>query len=91
MKILLVEFNTEVERENILEMTIGNGSLLQDSIDNGVKIVTLATSKNLFLKSMMFLHQNITKCTWTSPDGKTHKQTAHKLIDRRWNFRTFDV
>jgi len=39
----------------------------------------------------MFLHQNIHKCTWTSPDGKTHNETDHILIDRRWNSSILDV
>jgi len=29
---------------------------------------------------MMFLHRNIHKYTWTSPDGKTHKQIEHILV-----------
>jgi hypothetical protein len=47
IKILLVDFNAKVGRENIFKPTIGNESLHQDSNDNGVKIVNFATSKNL--------------------------------------------
>jgi len=50
--------------------------------DNGVRIVNIATTKNLFVKSTMFQHRNIHKHTWTSPDGKIHKQTDHILIER---------
>jgi hypothetical protein len=28
---------------------------------------------------------------WTSPDGKTHTQFDHILIDRRWNLSRFNV
>ena len=71
MKILLGDFNANVGGENIFKPTIGNESLQQHSNDNGVRIVTFATSKTLVVKSMMFPHQNIHKYTWTSPDGKT--------------------
>ena len=71
MKILLGDFNAKVGRENIFRQTIGNDTLHQDSIDNSVRIVNFATSKNLVVKSTLFLHQNIHKCTWTFLDGKT--------------------
>jgi len=54
MKILLGDFNANVGRENIFKRTIGNESLRQHSNDNGVRIVTFATSKNLVVKSKMF-------------------------------------
>ena len=68
--------------ENIFKPTIGIESLHQDSNDNGVRIVNFATSKNLVVKSMMFPHRNIHKYTWYSPDGNTHHQIDHILIDR---------
>jgi hypothetical protein len=85
MKILLGDFNAKVAREVTFKQTIGNESLHQDSNDNGVRAVNFATSKNLVVKSTMFPHQNIHKYTWTSPDGKTHNQINHILIDRRWH------
>jgi len=90
MKILLGDFNAKVGRENIFKPTIGNESLHQDSNDNGVRIVNFATSKNLVLKSTMFPHRNIRKYTWTSPDGQTHNQIDHILIDRRWHSSIID-
>jgi hypothetical protein len=39
----------------------------------------------------MFLHRNIHKLPWTSPDGKTHNQIDHILIDRRRHSSILDV
>ena len=91
IKILLGDFNAKLGREDNLKLTVGNESLDQDNIDNGIRIVKLATSKNLVVKSTMFLHQNIHKYTWTSPDGKTHNQIYHILIDKRRLSSILDV
>jgi hypothetical protein len=72
-----------VGKEDTFNPTIGNESLHEDSNDNGVRVVNLATSKNLVVKSTMFPHRNIHKYTRTSPDGKTHNQIDHVSIDRR--------
>jgi len=90
MKILLRDFNAKEGRQNIFKPTFGNESLHQDSNDNGVRIVNFATSINLVVKSTMFLHEDIHKYTWTS-NGKTHNQTDHILIHRRWHSSILDV
>jgi hypothetical protein len=63
----------------------GNESLHEISNDNEVRLVNVATPKNLRVKCTMFPHRNIHKYvyTWTSPDGKTHNQIDHSLVDRR--------
>jgi len=88
---LLGDFNAKVGRGNIFKSTIGQESLHQDSNDNGVRIVKFATSKNLVINSTMFLRRNIHKYNWTSPDGKTHSQIDHILIDRRRHWSVLDV
>jgi len=47
-------------------------------------LVNFVTSENLVVKSTMFLLRNIRKYTWSTADGKTHKQIDHILIDSRW-------
>jgi hypothetical protein len=39
----------------------------------------------------MFPHRNIHKYTWTPPDGKTHNQIEHILVDRRRYSNVLDV
>jgi hypothetical protein len=90
MKILLGDFNAKVGRKDIFKPTIGNESLHEIRDDNGVRLVNVATSKNLRVKSTMFPHRNIHKYTWTSPDGKTHNQIDHIPVDRRRHSNVLD-
>jgi hypothetical protein len=90
MKILLGNFNAKVGREDIFNPTIANESLHEISNDNGIRLVNFATSKNLRVKSTMFPHLNIHKYTWTSPDGKTHNQIDHILVDSRRHSNVLD-
>jgi len=59
MKILLGDFNAKVGRENIFKPTFGNESLHQHINDNGVRIVTFATSKNIVKYGQLQKQQNI--------------------------------
>jgi hypothetical protein len=81
MQIMSRDFNHKIRREEILKPTIGNESLHEIGNDNGVRLIDFATSKKLEVKSIMFPHCNIRKYTWTSPDGKTHNQIDHILVD----------
>jgi hypothetical protein len=76
---------------DIFKPTIGNESLYEISNDNGVRVVNFATSKHLVVKSTVFPHHSIHKYIWTSPDGKTHNQINHILIDRRRHSSILDV
>jgi hypothetical protein len=91
MTILLGDFNAKVGRENIFKPTIGNESLYEINNDNGVGVVNFATSKNLGVESTMFPHRKIHKYTWNSPEGNTHNQIDHVLIDTRRHSNILDV
>jgi Cdc6-like AAA superfamily ATPase len=88
---ILLDLNDKVGREDSFKPTIGIESLHEISDDNGVRVVNFATSKNLTVKSTMFPHCNIHKFTLISPDGKTHNQIDHILIDRRRHSNILDV
>ena len=49
MKILFGDFNAELGRQDIFNLTIENDSINQDN-NNGVRIVNFAKSKNLVVK-----------------------------------------
>jgi hypothetical protein len=86
MKILL-DFNAKVGKEDIFKPIIGNESLHEVSNDNGVRVVTLASSKNLIVKSTTFPHRDIHKHIWTSPDGVTHKSDRSCLDRQKTTFK----
>ena len=91
MKVLLGDFNAKVGQEDIFKPTIGKESLHKISNDNGVRLVNFATSKNLIVKSTTFLHKNIHKETWISPNGQTHNQIDHIFINRRRQPSILDI
>jgi len=53
--------------------------------------MNFVTSQILAVNSTLFPLQNIHKHTRTSPDGKTHNQIVHILIDWRWHSSVLDV
>jgi exonuclease III len=91
MKILMGDFSAKVGREDIFKPIISNRSLHEASNDNGVRVVNFATLKYLIVKSTTFLHCNIQKHAWTSPDGVTHNEIDHVLIDKRRHSNILDV
>jgi hypothetical protein len=76
--------------EDIIKPTIGNESLHEISIDNGVRLENFPHVKTT-VKSTMAPHRNIHKYIWTSPDGKTHNEIDHILVDRRRHSNVLDV
>jgi endonuclease/exonuclease/phosphatase family metal-dependent hydrolase len=89
--VLFGDFNTKVGREDLFKLATRNESLHEISNDHGVRLVNFATSKHLRVKSTMFPHRNIHKYTWTSPDGNTHNQIDHIVVDRRRRSNVLDV
>jgi hypothetical protein len=91
MNFLLGDFNAKVGREDIFKTTISNESLHEISNDNEITVVKLPHPRILTVRSTMFSHRNIHKFTSISPDGKTHNQIEHILIDRRRRSNVLDV
>jgi hypothetical protein len=58
MTILSGHFNAKLRKEDNFKRTIRNESLKENIIDNGVRVVNFATSKNLVVKSTTFSHGN---------------------------------
>ena len=91
MQILLGDLNEKLWRKFIFKPIFGNKSLHQYNTDHNVRRVKFATSTIQVFESAMFPHRNIHTYSWSSPDGKTHNQIDHILIDRRWDASILDV
>jgi hypothetical protein len=83
MNILLGDITAKVGKEDVFKPIICNESLHEASNDNRVRVVNFATLKYLIVQNTTFPDSNIHKYTWTSPDGVTHNQIDHVLIDKR--------
>ncbi|KAG7296948.1 hypothetical protein JYU34_019852 [Plutella xylostella] len=90
-KILLGDFNAQVGQEDIFIPTIGRHSKHEISNDNGIRLISFASSKGMVIKSTMHPHKDIHKGTWKSPDGRTVNQIDHVLIDDRHKNTIRDV
>jgi len=55
---MFLEINAILGREDLYKTTIGNDSWHENSGANGVRVVKLAISKNLFAKSTIMQLQN---------------------------------
>jgi len=86
-----LQYKTGREDTRIFKPTTGNERLCEITNDNGAGVVTSMIPKNQTVKNAMFPHYSIHKYTWVSPDGKTHNQIDHVLIDKRRHSNIFDV
>jgi hypothetical protein len=81
IKVILGDFNAKVGREEGFKPVMGNQSLHDVSNDNGLRLITFATSVGMVVGSTMFPHKQIHKATRKSPDRSTQNQIDHILID----------
>ncbi|XP_045494840.1 craniofacial development protein 2-like [Colias croceus] len=91
VKILLGDFNAKVGKEEVFMPAIGRHSKHDRSNDNGIRLISFASSKNMVIMSTVFPHKNIHKGTWKSPDGQTVNQIDHVLVDSRHKNSIKDV
>jgi hypothetical protein len=54
MNILLRDFNAKIGKEDIFKPTIGNDCLREIGNDNGVRVLSFTTLKNLIVKGTVF-------------------------------------
>ena len=91
--VLLVigDFNARVGNNNEGRDKIMGRNGCGNINDNGHRLCDLCEDNNLAIGGTLFPHKEIHKMTWTSPDGKTHTQIDHIIINNKWNNSLLDV
>ena len=62
-----------------------------DLTNNGERVINLCEENKLIIAGTIFMHRNIHKLTWTSPDGQTQSQIDHIIINSKWRGSLQDV
>jgi hypothetical protein len=91
MNMVIRDFNAKIGKEEIYQDTVGRHNLHEKTNDNGQRVIYFAVSKDLVVSSTCFPHRDINKYTWTSPDGTTHNQIDHVLVERRNASNIMDI
>lgn len=58
VKIIMVDFNRQIEQESQYRLTIGQNSL-HSLIDNGTRIINFATLKVLIVRNIYFPYKHV--------------------------------
>lgn len=83
IKILIGDFNAKVGNNNSnLKSVMGTHGLGTVRNDNGDRLVDLCARHHLFIGGTKFIHKNIHKYTWESPDGRTRNQIDHIMVSK---------
>lgn len=69
VKIILGDFNVKIGKDIGFKPTIGQHSLHDYSNDNGVRVISFASSKYTTISSTFFPRKHIHKQTWMFPGG----------------------
>jgi hypothetical protein len=91
LKIVMGDFNSQIGADNAgWEDTIGTEAI-GERTDNGERLLSLCSTNKMKIGGSLFMHKNIHKGTWRSPDGQTVNQIDHFCISRRWATSLQDV
>ncbi|CAJ0588207.1 unnamed protein product [Cylicocyclus nassatus] len=89
-KFIVGDFNAKIEMPLENEYRIGKfGYGLRN--ENGNGLVGLLSAARLFHGNSIFMKTEHCRWTWESPNGTTHAEIEHILINRRWSLLDVSV
>ena len=75
----------------LVKITPGESSSIGDINENGKLFADFCCHNDLVIGGTTFIHKEIHKTTWTSPDMRTRNHIDHITVARRWRKRMQDV
>jgi len=89
--LIIGDLNAKVGTENKGKENIMGQQGLGECNNNGERLSTFCQENNLVIGGTLFMHKDIHKTTWNSPDGHTKNQIDHVIINKRWRGSLQDV
>jgi hypothetical protein len=81
VKIVMEDTNAKIVRETIHHLTIGKYSLHETTNENGFRLINLAVSRQMAIRSTYFMHKRSHLQTWHSTNRRTFNQINHCMIE----------
>jgi len=72
--------NAKIGIEEVFKSVTGNWGLQETSNANETRTIDFATNNNIITKSTYFLHRNVHKKTWQTPDGRNNNEIGRILV-----------
>ena len=91
IRIVIGDFNAKVGSDNSQWKTVMGQHGVGVLNDNGRRLVEFSAENDMIIGGTLFPHKTIHKTTWTSPDGITHNQIDHVMINGKWRKSLLDV
>lgn len=92
IKIIIGDMNAKVGSDNAnIESVMGREGLGTTRNDNGERLIDFCTRHNLFIGGTRYIHKDIHKYTWESPDGRTRNQIDHVIVSKLFSGSLEDV
>ncbi|XP_055997865.1 craniofacial development protein 2-like [Ostrea edulis] len=89
--LILGDLNAKVGKCNQGKETIMGQQGIGECNNNGERLCTFCQENDLVIGGTIFMHKDIHKTTWNSPDGHTKNQIDHIIINKRWRSSLLDV
>lgn len=89
-KIICGDFNATINEPNASTIRVGRHGHGTTN-ENGEQLIDFMEACNLFHGNSLFQKKTTSRWTWISPNGATHSELDHILVNRRWMLYDVEV